>query len=99
LTARRLAIGLWIVWAVLAWNVVYDHVIVVAAREYLAAAVLAADAGGPYAPMDRWMRPAAVRGLWIASSVAAIILAVGFAAITADSKSNRRERRTRRDHD
>jgi hypothetical protein len=85
MTARRVAIGLWIVWAVLAWNVVFDHVIIVAGREYLAAAVSAADAGGPYAQMDQWMHPATVRGVWIASAVAATILVIGFVAIRAAS--------------
>ena len=37
-----LARGLWIVWAIVVWNVVFDHVIVVAGREYLAAAIVAA---------------------------------------------------------
>src|SRR4051812_35140958 len=81
LTARRVALGLWIAWAVIAWNVVFDHVIVVAGREYLAAAVSAADAGGPYAEMDRWMRPAVSKGAIVATAVAGAILVVGLVSI------------------
>src|ERR1700730_18741943 len=43
----RLALALWIAWAVLVWNVVFDQVIVLAGREYIQAA-LAAGAG-PFA--------------------------------------------------
>jgi len=59
---------------------VFDHVIVVAGRAYIAAAVAAAN-GGRYARMDDWMRPAITRGLWIATGSSALILLVGFAAI------------------
>ena len=78
---RRLAVALWIVWAVIVWNVVFDHVIVMAGREYVTAALGAARGAGPYAHMDDWMRPAVARGLWVATSASALILLVGFAAI------------------
>ena len=39
------------------WNVIFDQVIVVAGRGTSRAA-LAAAAGGPYARIDDWMRPA-----------------------------------------
>jgi hypothetical protein len=77
----RIATTLWIVWAIVVWNVVFDHVIVVAGREYLAAAIVAAQGTGPYARMDDWMRPAIARGLWTATAASAAILLVGFAAI------------------
>ena len=77
----RIATALWIVWAFVVWNVVFDHVIVVAGREYLRAAVLAARGGGPYACMDDWMRPAITHGLWLATAASAVILVVGFGAI------------------
>ena len=77
----RLAAALWIAWAIVVWNVVFDHVIVVAGREYVTAAALAARGPGPYARMDDWMRPAGAHGLWLATTAAAVILAVGFAAI------------------
>ena len=37
-TAARLARALWIIWAIIVWNVVFDQVIVRAGRDYLVAA-------------------------------------------------------------
>jgi ABC-type dipeptide/oligopeptide/nickel transport system permease subunit len=71
----RLALALWIAWAVLVWNVVFDQVIVLAGREYIQAA-LAAGAG-PFANMDDWLRPAVAHGLWLASGAAGAILLTG----------------------
>jgi hypothetical protein len=76
--AARIATTLWVVWAVIVWNVIFDRVIVVAGRRYLRAAALAAQTGGPYARIDDWMRPAVTAGLWIASAAAAAILVLGW---------------------
>jgi hypothetical protein len=65
---------------VIVWNVVFDHVIVVAGRSYIAAARQAVRTGS-FANMDDWMRPAAARGFWIATASATFILLTGFAAI------------------
>src|SRR3954469_16080668 len=79
--AARIARALWITWSVLVWNVVFDHVIVVAGRSYIAAAARAAAApAGPFANMDDWMRPAVTRGFWIASAAGGAIVLVGLAA-------------------
>lgn len=76
----RLARALWIAWAVIAWNVVFDHAIVTAGRRYvLAAARAAASHDAPAVRMDDWMRPAVTRGLWTASAVSGGILLVGLA--------------------
>lgn len=77
----RVALGLWIAWAVVVWNVIFDHVIEVAGRRYLRAAAEAAQAGGPYARIDDWMRPASSSGLWIATAAALAILVIGIVAI------------------
>jgi hypothetical protein len=45
--ASRIALLLWLAWAVIVWNVVFDHVIVVAGREYIAAAQARAVSGTP----------------------------------------------------
>ena len=79
--AARIALVLWIAWAVVVWNVVFDHVIVVAGRRYIAAALLAANSGsGAYAHMDDWMRPAVSRAFWTATAAAAGLLVVFLAA-------------------
>src|SRR5215471_18429590 len=86
---ERLALALWIVWAILVWNVVFDHVIVVAGREYIAAATRAAFSTTlphRYENMDVWMRPAVTRGLWIASLSAAAILLSGIALVRASAR-------------
>jgi hypothetical protein len=74
--ARRMAVALWIAWAIVVWNVVFDHVIVVAARAFIAAAGQAAHSGGAYARMDDWMRPAVTRAFWTASASAAVLLVI-----------------------
>ena len=58
--AARIARALWIAWAAIVCNVVFDRVIVVAGRNYIAAAGQAARANvsGPLVNMDEWMRPA-----------------------------------------
>ena len=79
--AARIAATLWVIWAVVVWNVIFDRVIVVAGRRYLRAAELAAASGGPYARIDDWMRPAVTAGLWMASVAAGAILVLGWFAV------------------
>src|SRR5258708_36468976 len=68
-TSARLARALWIAWAVIVWNVVFDHAIVVAGRDYIAAARRAAAVpAAPFANMDDWMRPAVTPGFWMATA-------------------------------
>ena len=74
--AARIVRVLWIAWAAIVWNVVFDHVIVVDGRRYIAAALLAAKGPGGYARMDDWMRPAVTRAFWTASAAAAALLLV-----------------------
>ena len=81
--AVRIARALWIAWAVIVWNVVFDRVIVVAGRNYVAAAGRAAAApAGPFANMDDWMRPAVTRGFWIATAAGGVVLLTGLAAVS-----------------
>jgi hypothetical protein len=82
--AARLARALWIVWAIVVWNVVFDRVIVVAGRSYVAAAYRAAGDPSVRPPaMDDWMKPAVARGLWMATAAAGAILVTGLAAVHA----------------
>ncbi len=88
--AARLARTLWIVWAIVVWNVVFDHVIVVAGRNYIAAADRAAFATPRrYENMDAWMRPAVTRGLWIATVSAAAIAGAGLVLVRAAERASR----------
>jgi hypothetical protein len=94
----RIALTLWIVWAVLVWNVVFDHVIVVAGREYIAAATRAAFTTAVphrYENMDAWMRPAVSRGLWVASLSAATIVVSGVVLVRASTRAPRTSREER----
>ena len=87
--AMRIAAVLWIVWAIVAWNVVFDQTLVVAGRRYIVAAVAAAQGEGPYENLDSWMRPALARGLWLATATAVAILATGFVSLRFASRRRR----------
>jgi hypothetical protein len=94
--AARIARALWITWAVVVWNVVFDRVIVVAGRAYIVAAVRAAAvADGPFANMDEWMRPAVARGLWIATGASALVLVPGLMAVALAARRSNRWRQAR----
>ena len=90
--AARLARVLIVAWAVIVWNVVFDHVIVVAGRSYIAAARAAAASAGSFANMDDWMKPAVTRGLWIATAAGGAILIAGLAAVHAAATSRNSSR-------
>jgi hypothetical protein len=81
--AARLARLLWVLWAVIVWNVVLDHVIVRAGREYIAAAGRASRGHAARPDMDAYMRPAVSRGLWIATASGACVLLTGLASVRA----------------
>jgi hypothetical protein len=80
LAKRHVAAWLWLLWAVVVWNVVFDRVIVVAGRDYLNIARAAVRNGG-YAKIDETMRPARSRALWLATASAGAILIVGFLSL------------------
>jgi hypothetical protein len=90
--AARIARVLWIVWAIVVWNVVFDRVIVVAARAFIVAASAQAAAypAGPFANMDDWMRPAVVRGFWIATAACAGIVIAGLTAVNYAARRDER---------
>ena len=87
--STRWALGFWIAFAAVVWNVVFDHTIEVAGRAYLGAAALAAHAAGPFARIDDWMRPAVPAGLWNASAAALVILAIGLGGVLCASRLTR----------
>jgi hypothetical protein len=77
----RLAAALWIVFALVVWNVVFDRVIVLAGRRYVHDAAVAADRGGPYLLAGERMGPAVTRGVRLASTAGAGVAAFGLAAV------------------
>jgi hypothetical protein len=79
--AARIARWLWVAFAVVVWNVVFDRVLVLAGRKYVHAATVAARGSGAYLRVNDWMRPAITRGLWTATAAAAVILAVGLVCV------------------
>ena len=90
--AARIARALWVAWAVVVWNVVFDHVIVVAGRNYIAAADRAAAVTPHrYENMDTWMRPAVADGLWIATASALAIAGPGLLLVRAASRASREQ--------
>lgn len=68
---------LWIVLAVLVWNVVFDHVIVSAGRDYIRAANDADIHGRRYVRAVDLMAPAARRALGTATAAGGTILVAG----------------------
>lgn len=70
------AIVLWLVFAFVVWNVVFDRILVLAGRRYSYDAKMLYRTTGHYLRIDDVMRPAVWHGLWVASSVA-IAIAVG----------------------
>ena len=76
--AARIARALWIVWAVIVWNVVFDHVIVVAGRQPIGLNI------------DELMRPALASELWIATVAAAVMLFVGLSSIRLTTRPQSR---------
>jgi hypothetical protein len=77
LNRRRVAAWLWIAWAFVVWNLVFDLVIIEAGRQYVRVARAAARSG-PYAKIEDTMGPARSRALWLATTSAGVILVVGF---------------------
>jgi len=90
----RLAIALWALWAFTVWNVVFDRVLVLAGRQYVYAAAMSARSANVYLKIDDWMRPAAVRGLWLASLAGGGILLVGLVLVRVATRGRRRSTST-----
>jgi hypothetical protein len=73
----RLALALWAVLAFVVWNVVFDRMLVVAGRQYVQAAVTAANARQPFLPIDTWMPPATARAVRTATLAGGLVLFTG----------------------
>ena len=67
----RLAVFLWLLFAFVVWNVVFDRILVVEGREYVYAAAVAASKSAPYMLASPWMRAAQSHALWTATAAPA----------------------------
>jgi hypothetical protein len=89
----RLAAALWLVLAVVVWNVVFDRILVLAGRRYSYAASMAAREGRAYLRIDDWMRPAVAHGVRIASVTALAIAVFGLIAVAFAARIDRERSR------
>ena len=64
----RVAVALWIILAIVVWNVTFDRIIVEAGRAYIRAARAAAESG-IYLGVGEWMQAAVSHGVWVAIGV------------------------------
>jgi hypothetical protein len=69
------AVVLWLVFAAVVWNVIFDRIVVLAGRRYSHDATVLFRSTGTYLLIDDVMRPA-VAHAWRVASVAAVAIAV-----------------------
>ncbi len=84
---RRVAIWLWVAFAFIVWNAIFDQVIIDAGRHYVEIATASAESNGPYLKIEDTMHPARVRAFWLATGSAGAILAVGYFALKRRSSN------------
>jgi hypothetical protein len=83
-TVRRpvlVAVVLWLVFAFVVWNVIFDRIIVLAGRRYSHDATVLYRTTGRYLLIDDVMRPAIAHGVRVASSVAGAVALVALVLI------------------
>jgi hypothetical protein len=76
----RVAIVLWLVFAAVVWNVIFDRVLVLAGRRYVWQAYMAADADA-YLPINDVMPQAIHHGVRVASLWSGLLAVAGLALI------------------
>ena len=89
------AIVLWLVFAFVVWNVVFDRIIVLAGRRYAHDATVLYRTTGQYLLIDSVMRPAVAYGVKVASAVAGgivvgALLLIRVAALRGPAQDSRR---------
>ena len=82
----RLAAVLWLVFAFVVWNVVFDRVLVLAGRRYVSTAYAAAADGRAYVLVGPWMAAAQDAGLRLATVAGLAILIVGAAGLAVATR-------------
>ena len=86
------AVVLWLTFAFLVWNVIFDRILVLAGRRYSYDAVVQFRSTGTYLRIDEVMRPAIAYGVRVASLIA-VLIAVG-AVLLIREAARRDARRT-----
>jgi hypothetical protein len=92
-TRRRstvVAVVLWLVFAALVWNVIFDRIIVLAGRRYSYDAAVLYATSGQYLHIDDAMRPAIAHGVRLASAVAGTIAVVSMLLIRVAAARDRK---------
>lgn len=75
------AVVLWLVFALLVWNVIFDRLVVLAGRRYSHDATVLYRTTGRYLRIDDVMRPAIAHGVLVASISAGAIALVALVLI------------------
>lgn len=88
--AVRLAVVLWVVFAAVVWNVIFDRMLVLAGRRYSHDATVLFRTTGRYLLIDDVMRPAVTRAAWTASGAAAVIVIAALVLIRIAAAQDRR---------
>ena len=87
--ARRWAIGLWIIMAVVVWNGLYDLRITLGVRDHLMKQALHDAGRGPAVTITEDMDATVKDAVLVASLWAGIILAAGLATVVMLSRATR----------
>jgi len=87
---RAIAVAsvLWLVFAFVVWNVIFDRIIVLAGRRYAHDATVLYRTTGQYLLIDSVMRPAVAYGVKVASAVAGAIVVVALLLIRVAALRN-----------
>lgn len=83
---RRLAVWLWLALGLTVWNVIVDYEIRTAADRYLYLQGLHASGQGPRVSVDGIMRPAAARGVAVATAWSGAIVTAGLIVLNLASR-------------
>jgi len=89
----RLAAGLWLTFGFVVWNVVFDHELVVAGRNYSQAASVAFREHRPYERLNDWMPAATSRSVAVATAAGLATSALGLSAVAVAAARARKRAR------
>ncbi len=86
--ACQVAVGLWIAFGIVVWNVVFDHQVVTAAKVYVYRQGLHEQGRGPRVTIEGIMRPAIVRGVGTASGWSVLATGIGLFGVAMARRHN-----------